>query len=190
MPGPRAQARGGDACFKPPKAGAWEKGRLSSTRFPSPRPRACSPEAVERNQAAPPNMWPEPRPHSPRPGTGRDAYHRRFTGEETGSERGGSLPRATQPWRQITEIQTLEEGSPPPPHPPSLLKVLGNQGSDSRLFVSKSVRSGATDSQAQGNPRRAGGHLQGIFLARVVSSRSLWPQFLHLSEAPRIRWWG
>ena len=55
MPGPSAQARGGDACFKPPKTSAWEKGRLSSTQFPSPRPpRACSPESVERHQAAPP----------------------------------------------------------------------------------------------------------------------------------------
>ena len=46
MPGPSAQARGGDACFKPPKTSAWGKGRLSSTRFPSPRPRAPAPHSL------------------------------------------------------------------------------------------------------------------------------------------------
>lgn len=78
----------------------------------TPPLRTCSPEAVERNQAAPP-----PHPHSPQPGTGRDAYHRRFTGEETGSERRGTLPRATQPWRQRIEIQTLKNALPAPAPP-------------------------------------------------------------------------
>ena len=56
-------------------------------------------------------------------------------------------------------------------------------------MVSKSVCSGATDGQAQGNPRVVDGPLEGVFLARVVSSRSLSGLFLRLSEAHRIRWW-
>lgn len=55
MPGPSAQARGGDACFKPPKASAWEKGRLSFTRFPSLRPCARAPQ----------RRWKEIRQHPP-----------------------------------------------------------------------------------------------------------------------------
>lgn len=57
MPGPSAQARGGDACFKPPKASAWEKGRLSFTRFPSLRPCARAPQ----------RRWKEIRQHPPHP---------------------------------------------------------------------------------------------------------------------------
>ena len=64
MPGPSAQARGGDACL----TSAWEKGRLSSTQFPSPRPRARAPQSrwkdIRQHRPPPPpqNMWPEPGP--------------------------------------------------------------------------------------------------------------------------------
>ena len=55
MPGPSAPARGGDACFKPPKTSAWGKGRLSSTRFPSPRPRAPAPQRRWKDIRQPPH---------------------------------------------------------------------------------------------------------------------------------------
>ena len=54
VPGPSAQARGGDACFKPPKTSAWEKGRLSSTQFPSPRPRRVLPRVGGKTSGSTP----------------------------------------------------------------------------------------------------------------------------------------
>ena len=84
MPGPSAQARGGDACFKPPKTSAWEKGRLSSTQSPHPAPRARAPQSrwkdIRQHPPPPPEYMARAWPCSPQPGTGRGAYHRRFTG--------------------------------------------------------------------------------------------------------------
>ena len=53
MPGPSAQARGGDACL----TSAWEKGRLSSTQSPHPAPRARAPQS----------RWKDIRQHPPPP---------------------------------------------------------------------------------------------------------------------------
>lgn len=62
-PGPR---RG--RVLQAPKTSAWEKGRLSSTRFPSPRPRSSAPQRQWKDIRQPPHPIcgpsPAPSPHS------------------------------------------------------------------------------------------------------------------------------
>lgn len=81
VPGPSAQARGGDACFKPRRPVLGRKAGSLPPGSPHPAPARVLPRGSGKTSGSPPpNMWSEPRPLSPQPGTGRGAYHRRFTG--------------------------------------------------------------------------------------------------------------